>query len=211
MVMNDRRILAVDDEESVRSLIKATLSGEGYIVSTAGSGQEALDALAQGEFDLVLSDIKMPGMSGMDLLDQLRKNHPSTAVIMLTAVADTQTAVSAMKVGAYDYVTKPFDIDDLQVRVKNALDRRRLELHAKHIQELLEEKVGEQTDQLHDQFTELVRNMAREHALLFSLEANQHGKHSSPSLERLPAELRQPFASIEEYKEALLRILRIPK
>ena len=78
-------------------------------------------------------------------------------------------------------------------------------------QELLEEKVGEQTDQLHDQFTELVRNMAREHALLFSLEANQHGKHSSPSLERLPAELRQPFASIEEYKEALLRILRIPK
>ena len=211
MVMNDRRVLAVDDEDSVRSLIKATLSAEGYIVSTAGSGQEALDTLAQGTVDLVLSDIKMPGMSGMDLLDQLVKRYPGTAVIMLTAVADTQTAVSAMKVGAYDYITKPFDLDDLQIRVKNALDRRRLELHAKHVQELLEEKVGEQTDQLHNQFTELVKNMAREHALLFSLEANQHGKRDSPSLDRLPAELRKPFSSIEEYKEALLRILKVAR
>ena len=126
--MNEAKgtILVVDDDQAVRSVVSRKMQGEGYDCVTAADGIEALDKAATQTFDLVLLDIKMPGPSGMEVLPQLVTEHPDTCVIMITAVVDTQTAVEAMKQGADDYVTKPFNLDDLSMRVEKALERKNL-------------------------------------------------------------------------------------
>jgi putative two-component system response regulator len=126
--MNEAKgtILVVDDDQAVRSVVSRKMQGEGYDCITAADGIEALDKAATQTFDIVLLDIKMPGPSGMEVLPQLVTEHPDTCVIMITAVVDTQTAVEAMKQGADDYVTKPFNLDDLSMRVEKALERKNL-------------------------------------------------------------------------------------
>ncbi len=121
-------ILVVDDEESIRRIISHKLQTEGFNCLHACSGEEALEKLAWQDFDLVLMDIKMPGMSGIDTLPLMTFDHPDICVVMSTAVTDTQTAVEAMNLGAYDYVTKPFDLDDMTLKVEKALERKRLEI-----------------------------------------------------------------------------------
>ncbi len=121
------RILVVDDEESVRILLKRTLTEAGYDVVTAANGQEALDKVSQLQVRVVLSDIKMPGISGIEVLRKLTADHPDICVIMATAVTDTQTAIDIMKLGAYDYISKPFNQDDLLMRVRKAIEKLELE------------------------------------------------------------------------------------
>lgn len=120
------KILIVDDEESIRTLISRRLMADGYDCTLACNGEEALKTASAQDFDLVLSDIKMPGISGIEVLSQIVAEHPDTGVVMISAVADTQTAVEAMKLGAYDYVTKPFELDALSTRVEKALERKNL-------------------------------------------------------------------------------------
>ncbi|MEE8373848.1 MAG: PAS domain S-box protein [Dehalococcoidia bacterium] len=119
-------ILVVDDEESIRKVLSRRLEAEGYCCVTAANGKEAMEAASKQHFDLVLTDIKMPVMSGMEVLSQMAVDHPDTCVLMVTAMTDRQTAVEAMSLGAYDYVTKPFNLDDVATRVERALERRRL-------------------------------------------------------------------------------------
>ncbi len=119
-------LLIVDDEESIREVLARRLKDEGYACWTASDGAEALATASKHDFDLVLTDIKMPGLSGMDVLTQLAAISPDTGVVMVSAMADAQTAIEAMKLGAYDYVTKPFDLDALRIRIDNALEKRRL-------------------------------------------------------------------------------------
>jgi len=119
-------VLVVDDDQAVRSVVSRKMQLAGYDCVTAADGKEALDKVSSQTFDLVLLDIKMPGPSGMEVLPQIVTGNPDTCVIMITAVVDTETAVQAMKLGAYDYVTKPFNLDDLNIRVAKALERKRL-------------------------------------------------------------------------------------
>jgi putative two-component system response regulator len=119
-------VLVVDDDQAVRSVVSRKMQGDGYTCTTAADGREALDKTAVQGFDVVLLDIKMPGPSGMEVLPKIVTQHPDTCVIMITAVVDTQTAVEAMKLGAFDYVTKPFNLDDLGIRVEKALERKKL-------------------------------------------------------------------------------------
>ena len=119
-------ILVVDDDHAVRTVVARKMEAEGYDCVTAANGREALEKVAEQSFDLVLLDMKMPGPSGMDVLPKIISNYPDTGVVMVTAVADTQTAVEVMKMGACDYVTKPFNLDDLNIRVEKALERKRL-------------------------------------------------------------------------------------
>ncbi len=119
-------VLVVDDDQAVRSVVSRKMQGDGYTCTTAADGREALDKTAVQSFDVVLLDIKMPGPSGMEVLPQIVAQHQDTCVIMITAVVDTQTAVEAMKLGAFDYVTKPFNLDDLGIRVEKALERKKL-------------------------------------------------------------------------------------
>ena len=120
-------ILVVDDELSVRDSLQAWFREEGYGVETAASGKEALERMARQDFDIYLLDIRMAGMDGLELQHRIREVKPDAAVIIMTAYASVETAVQALKEGAYDYITKPFDPDDLEHLVRNAAERQSLQ------------------------------------------------------------------------------------
>ena len=108
------------------AVLKAAFEGQDMAVTTADSGEAAMAALSVDTFDVVLSDIKMPGMSGLDVLVKVKEKSPETEVLLMTAYADAQTAVEAMKKGAYDYIIKPFEIDELRLKIRNILEKRKL-------------------------------------------------------------------------------------
>ena len=123
----DRTVLIVDDEPDMLQLLKRSLAPElDCAVETAPSGEAALQLLNRRPVDLVLADIKMPGMDGLELLDLIKQNHRDLTVVMMTAFGSIETAVEAMKSGAYDFITKPFDHDALVIRLEKALERSRL-------------------------------------------------------------------------------------
>jgi DNA-binding NtrC family response regulator len=162
--------MVVDDEEPIRALLCRRLQSLGYDCEVAADGEQALWKAFMHDFDLVLMDIRMPKMSGMDVLPQMVVDHPETSVLMLTAVADVGTAVEAMKLGACDYVTKPFDMDDVLVRVDRALERRRLLLENRADQERLEQRVERQGEQMHRCHAEAEDALVREQAAREELE-----------------------------------------
>ncbi len=131
------RILIVDDEESMRDFLSIMLHREGYQVDTATDGSQAVSHLREHSYDLVISDIKMPRMTGLELLAHIKERTPETVVLMVTAFSSTDEAVEAMKQGAYDYITKPFKNEEIRLIVKNALERRELRQENKALKEEL--------------------------------------------------------------------------
>ena len=133
-------ILLVDDEPSIRLTVADALSDDGHHVTTAADGGEALSRLSENTYDLVISDIRLPKADGMTIFRTVRSSSPDTAVMLMTAYAAVNDAVSAMKEGAIDYLTKPFDIDELKVRVKRLAERRSLERDLYEARQQLAEK-----------------------------------------------------------------------
>jgi two-component system response regulator PilR (NtrC family) len=121
------KILIVDDETSMRNLFTIMLTKEGYDVDAAEDGVAAMSLVEKKIYDLVITDIMMPKMKGTELLKMVKEVHPETVVIMITAYASTESAVEAMKEGAYDYITKPFNVEEIKVIIGKALERGRLE------------------------------------------------------------------------------------
>ena len=119
-------ILVVEDEPSMREFLQILLRRNKYDTTVAVDGTAAANLITQIDFDLILTDLKMPGLSGLELLKRAKAAHPLTEVVMMTAFASTETAIEAMKVGAYDYLTKPFKVDEVLVTVERALERRKL-------------------------------------------------------------------------------------
>ena len=115
------RILLVDDEPSILNVLSTLLKQEGHDAVPVRGGEKAMDSLKTDHFDLMISDIRMVPVDGMELLKFARREKPSMAVIMLTAYGSVETAVEAMKEGAFDYVTKPFKVDELLITVERAL------------------------------------------------------------------------------------------
>lgn len=150
------RILIVDDEPYICQILSRVLSSEGYSCETGSNGEAAIQLLEKETFHLMISDIMMPGMSGMDLLAFVKTVYPNLAVIMLTAVDDRKTAVEALEFGAYGYLIKPFDKTDILINVTNALERRRLALLSKRYEQDLEEKVRERTREVKEREEEIV-------------------------------------------------------
>jgi two-component system response regulator HydG len=132
-------ILIVDDEQVVRDSLVHWFTEEGYEVEAAGSASEALSRLAARELDLVIADIRMPGMDGLELLEKIRSEQLDTSVIIMTGYASVESAVRALKQGAFDYVTKPFDPDELSVAVRNALEQHRLKRENRLLRQQLAE------------------------------------------------------------------------
>ena len=120
------RILVIEDEKNMREILKILLEGEGYEVSTATDGIEGLGCINREIYDLIITDIKMPGLDGFQVLKKAQEVSPETLVIMITAFGTTESAIESMKLGAYDYLHKPFKIDEIRLVVKNALEKRKL-------------------------------------------------------------------------------------
>ena len=148
--MKSDRILVVEDEEHIRLLLQQLLSGAGYRCDVAADGGQAIEMLRKSSYSLVLADILMPVRSGLELLKEARGVCPDTAFIMITAVYDTDTAVEAMRLGADNYLLKPFHLAQVTVSVEKALYRRQLLLENRDYQLNLERKVDERTEQLRD-------------------------------------------------------------
>lgn len=142
------KILIVDDEELIRRSIRRKLIKEGYSCAEASCGDEALTYLHTNQADLVILDVKMPGKSGADVLPEIKMEYPDTAVVMATAVNDSNTIISCMKNGAHDYLPKPFALEELMLAVGNALIKRRLEVEIKGRMRSLEITVNDQGKQI---------------------------------------------------------------
>jgi len=125
-VSTKARTLVVDDERSMQEFLEILLRREGYDVTCVGDVDSALLALESDDFDVVISDLQMPGKTGLDLLHALRETSPDTVALVMTAFASTETAIAAMKEGAYDYLTKPFQVDEIRLVLEKALEKKLL-------------------------------------------------------------------------------------
>ena len=125
--MTKDKILVADDEQSMREFLDIMLRKEGYKVSLASNGEEVSKLVDNDLFDLVLLDIRMPKLDGISALKKIKSNAPETVVIMITAYASADTAIKAMKEGAYDYITKPFKVEEIKLIIKNALEKKNLQ------------------------------------------------------------------------------------
>lgn len=131
------RILVVDDEESIREFFQIMLKREGYEVFTASNGLEGFEFLKKNPVDLIISDIQMPEMSGLELLSKVKEVDPDMVMIMITAFGSTEIAVEAMKRGAYDYIQKPFKIDEVKIVISQALEKRTLKIENQQLKKEL--------------------------------------------------------------------------
>jgi putative nucleotidyltransferase with HDIG domain len=151
-------ILVVDDEEAIREVVSTLLEAQGYKCVSVSNGRLAQEALQKYPVDLVLSDMVMPEMDGLSLVEWLRKAEPEIPVIMVTAMHDLSTALEAIRRGAYDYILKPFEKDQLYLSVRRALEHRRLVLENRNYQRNLEKLVEERTAQLKGALEQLERS-----------------------------------------------------
>jgi putative nucleotidyltransferase with HDIG domain len=167
-------LLIVDDELPIRKLLRSKLSGEGYRCEELGDVGQVLNMLETAPVALVILDIKMPGMSGIELLPKIKSGYPDTAVTMATAVNDINVAIQCLKQGADDYLCKPFNLEEVSLSVQRTLEKRRLQLEIREYQQYLEEKIEEQTGQLRKLFLSAIE------ALVSALEAKDEytGGHS---------------------------------
>lgn len=149
------KILVIDDEQGLRDMLSFELGQQGYEVVTASNGKEGIKKAKEEKFDLVISDIKMPGMDGITVLEEIKKIDPQMEVIMATGYGTMETAIESLRKGAYDYINKPYNIDELLVILKKAIEKQQLVFENKKLlvdlvkaKETLEQKVEERTKEL---------------------------------------------------------------
>jgi len=140
--MIGKRVLVVDDEENLRRVTQLKLQQAGYEATTASDGAQALELLARHPQDLIITDLKMPGMSGMDLLRRVKEEYPEVIVIVVTAFGTIESAVEAMRLGAHDYIIKPVNADALKLVVSRALEHHRLREEVKNLRSMVDSKYG---------------------------------------------------------------------
>jgi len=138
---NPKKILVVDDEPDMRWILTNVLKKKGYRTITADDGKKAVQKVIENDPDIILLDIRMPEMDGIQVLEKVRELNPSTQVIIITAFTDIKNAVQAMKMGAYDYLIKPFDNNELLLIIERALEKRALETEVEHLRTLLIDRV----------------------------------------------------------------------
>ena len=136
--------LIVDDEPRLRQILAHLMRADGFRCIEAANGVEALEQLERSPITLVMTDMEMPRMGGIELLRQLRTKYPDVAVVMVTGNTDVETAVGALGLGAMDYIVKPFQLEEVRARVRQALEKRRLILENRDYQERLEDRVKAQ-------------------------------------------------------------------
>ena len=138
--MANEKILVVDVEESMCNFLSIMLKKEGYQITTALSAKEALKKLDKNTYDVVISDLKMEGMNGLELLDEINKKDTASFVIIMTAFATIESAIEALKKGAFDYITKPFKVDEIKLAVTRALEQRKIRTENVYLKKQLQKK-----------------------------------------------------------------------
>ncbi len=166
MAENKGTVLIVDDEAPIRLLLERRLSVDGYHCITAKNADTALKILQTEPVDLVLLDIKLPGKSGMELLPQIKKSYPDVVVIMASVLTDINVATESIRRGAYDYISKPFNLNMVSHTVNRGIEKMRMEIKLREYQRKLEDKVEEQNRQFLNQFMGALQSM------VFALEAS---------------------------------------
>ena len=146
-------VLVVDDEDGIRQALDRFLTRLGYRVLQAASGAEALDRQATGQPEAMLSDIRMPNMTGVELVPKALAQDSDLAVIMLTAIDEPRTAIECLKLGAYDYLIKPVDLDELEMSLQGALRQRQLEVERRELEQWLAREVAVRTRDLEERTT----------------------------------------------------------
>ena len=131
------RVMVVDDEENIREVLSNYLESMNYEVDTTEDGQEALNKYQKGDFDLIISDLLMPNIDGLELLKRIREIDKDVIFLMITGYPSIETAVDAIKKGAYDYITKPFHMEDVKLRIERAFEKRSLKERLKTVQGLM--------------------------------------------------------------------------
>src|SRR2546423_8784475 len=179
-------VLVVDDEDGIRQALDRFLTRLGYRVLQASSGAEALDRQAAGEPDVMLSDIRMPNMSGVELVPKALAADSDLAIIMLTAIDEPRTAIECLKLGAYDYLIKPVDLDELEMSLQGALRQRQLEIERRELEQWLAREVAVRTRELEE------RTTAIEAIALDALAAARGWDGTKEAIERLAGELGVP-------------------
>ena len=136
------KILIADDEEPMRFFLSEMLKKEGYLYETAIDGEDALEKIKRDNFDIAILDLKMPKLSGMELLSEIKKVSPDTVAIIITAHGTRNIAMEAIEKGAYDYFIKPFDVNEMRIVIKRAVEKIGLQKEIKNLKESLSEKYG---------------------------------------------------------------------
>jgi len=195
------RILIVDDEADVRAILSRWLEREGYQCVTAANAKEACEHLRDGDFALLVTDIMMPGVSGIDLLTIVKQKFPDVAVLMATAVDDRQTAIQALQIGAYGYIVKPFERNEVVINVVNALERRRLVLASQEYEQRLEGRVREQTEDIRQSREEILLRLIAAQELRHD-ETGAHVRRIGLYSEVLASRMGQPADHAETLRLA---------
>jgi putative two-component system response regulator len=152
-------VLIVDDEDAIRQALERFITRLGHRAVLARDGISALERVSQGRFDLMLCDVRMPGLSGVELVPKVLERDADVAILMLTAVDEPRTAVECLKLGAYDYLIKPVDLDELELALRAALRRRQLELDRRELERWLANEVAVRTRELEEK-TAIIEDVA---------------------------------------------------
>jgi DNA-binding NtrC family response regulator len=176
-------VLVVDDEEGIRKALERFLTRLGYQVAVAANATEALQRLATDHPQTMLCDIRMPDISGVELLPKVLAQDPDLAVIMLTAIDEPRTAIECLKLGAYDYLIKPVDLEELELALQHALRQRQLELDRRQLEQWLAREVAVRTRELEE------RTASIEEIALDALAAAKDWAGADEAVKRLASEL----------------------
>ena len=176
-------VLVVDDEDSIRQALERFVTRLGYRAVMARDGITALERVAQNRFDLMLCDVRMPGVSGVELVPRVLERDPDVAILMLTAVDEPRTAVECLKLGAYDYLIKPVDLDELELAMRTALRRRQLEMERRELERWLASEVQVRTKELEE------RTAALEEVVFGALAAARDWPGAEAAIRTLAKEL----------------------
>ena len=179
-------VLVVDDEEGIRQALTRFLTRLGYQVRAAANAAEALEHLASSHPQVMLCDIRMPGTSGIELLPKVLARDPDLAILMLTAIDEPRTAIECLKLGAFDYLIKPVDLDELELSLQHALRQRQLEVDRRDLEQWLAREVAVRTRDLEE------RTAAIEEIALDALAAARDWDGREAALSKLAEELGAP-------------------
>ncbi|MFH1942529.1 MAG: sigma-54 dependent transcriptional regulator [bacterium] len=180
MSMDAKRILILDDEEMIRDLLRETFQKKDYIVDTSKNGKDALKMFNEERYDLLVTDIRLPDINGMEILSRVKKKQPELGIIMITAYGSIKNAVKAMKNGAFDYITKPFNLDELEMVVEKFFKYKNLEDENRYLRAELDKKFSFEnivgTSEPMQRVFESIRMVARSKATVLIQGASGTGK-----------------------------------